>query len=89
MNRIKLTPYAYVAGGIVHMFRTCPKSITELPKVLYYFGQPLHLKIITNRKGVRMIMVYFALGDNWNFYQTIDETRYRYNAMSEYLKNRK
>ena len=86
MSRINITPYAYIEDGWVHMFRTCPKHITELPDALFGFGQTIYLKIFINRRGVRMIECRFYIDRFWLFYETIQMTRWINKNLSEYLK---
>lgn len=86
MNRINITPYAYIKDGWVHMFRSCPKHITELPEVLYGFGQTIYPNIFTNRRGIRMIESKFYIDSSWTFYDTIRMTSWINQGLSEYLK---
>ena len=89
MSRINITPYAYIASGCVHMFRTCPKNIEQLPKELFGFGQTIYPRIFINRRGVRMIWSKFKIDPFWSLSEIVSMTKWINQNLSEYLKNHK
>lgn len=87
--RIKITPYAHIEEGRVHMFRTCPKGIESLPAQLHRGIIDISCSIFKNRKGVRMIECSFEIRSFWSLSETIRQTEAVQIGLTWYLKRQK
>lgn len=87
--RVKITPYAHIEEGRVHMFRTCPKEIESLPSQLRRGTVEFLCSIFKNRKGVRMIECSFEIRSFWSLSDIMAQTHAIQRDFTAYLKKQK
>lgn len=87
--RIKITPYAHIEEGRVHMFRTCPKGIESLPATLHRGVVDISCNIFKNKKGVRMIECSFEIMSFWSWSEIMRQTQAIQMGLTWYLKRQK
>ena len=87
--RVKITPYAHIEEGRVHMYCTCPKHVQEISKKLHRGTVEIVCGIFKNRRGVRMIEATFELKKYWSFNDVLANTYFIYHGLIAYLKRQK
>lgn len=87
--RVKITPYAHIEEGRVHMYRTCPKGIESLPSKLHRGIVDIDCRIFKNKRGVRMIECSFEIKSFWSVSETIRQTEAVQMGLTWYLKRQK